>query len=641
MTPSFFIRHAAQGPVWHLRLFCLVVALSAFALQLPGQFVVHWDMSTYLSNAKYAWLGVPRMDGDVFATSRSGYITLMTMLYLLPGAHLLKVALMQAGFCALTALGFALLAWRVQGACAGWITAALWLTTSDLLVRLPNGIDPVWPPFVLAAMLILWREPDRELPSLSAAIAGALIGVALSIKEACAPFVALPLLLLMLRIVPVRAMALLAWGAAAAATFWLIGALAPGAAAAAERGAAYGTGSGMLLDWLQREVATAGGPGVGAYLQLLAESLSAYVSKTARGPGLASSVPLLPVAAVGVAWALWRALRHRDRAAAFLLCGFVLALPLAALSGLMGLRSTQDLPVVGLAYVMTARFVIDLGAGCGALLGGGRRTRVARTMAIVTLTFALLVVGVSRATLGFDKFVAKSAAWRALTGTRKPLEIIVPGQALAGWVEAHVPRGSTVLVENVLLRYCLTYLLAPDYRVLSVPLENAGYTVTWPYYPPLRPRPGEPLDFLALSSPVPGLFLNVLLGARGETFDASVAAHGRPYIAIGEFSYGQPLIAWLTSARGYERETRIEARRAADRATVLRPPLTPPPAARPRQVDARVGAHLRLLASRGPAAQFDWHADLLRALLDLEPSASVTDAPPCDPTARDGALLCY
>ncbi|MGE0858716.1 MAG: hypothetical protein AB7I01_05135 [Gammaproteobacteria bacterium] len=622
---------------WHFRTFCLLVCALGFALQLPSNFIVHWDMSTYLSNAKFAWLGVTPAESDVFATSRGGYIGLLTLLYLLPGAYLVKVALMQAGFCALSALGFGVLAWRVYGRAAAWTAVCLWFSTVDLLHRLPAGIDPVWPPFILGALLLLWREPAREISWRVAIVAGALVGVALSIKEATAPFAALPVLLLAARVIAIRPVALLAWALALALSFWLIGALLPGAAAAAERGAAYDTGSGMLVDWLQREVAAAGGHGVGAYLAIACEALVAYFTKTARGPGLASAVPLLPVAALGLAWALWRAVALRDRAAAFLLCAFLLSLPLAAISGLMGLRVTQDLPVVGLAYIMTARLVLDLAAR----LDRSRRAAWLWSAAVVGMTLALVTVGVSRATLDPGKFVQGSAAWRAVTGARQPFEVTVPGQALAEWIASNVPAGSTVLVENVLLRYCVTYLLGADYQVRSAPLANVGYTVTWPYYPLLAPRPGEPLEFLALSSPVPGLFLNVLLGAQRGAFDAGVAAHGRPYVAIGEFSYGQPLIAWLAGAKGFERITRIKGRRAADRVTVLRPPASPPLPAAPRQVDSRVREHLRLLAARGPQAQFQWHAALVRALLDLGPDASIMDAAPCAVTVSDGGLLCY
>lgn len=628
--------------VWPLIAFLCIAVVVSFALHLPARYGVTWDMSTYLANARFASQAAALAEGDMFATSRGGYIGMLAVLLALPGEPLLNLALFQTACAALLAAALGWLAWRTVGCAAACGTLGLWLSSSDLLWRLPLVIDPIWPLCILGALLLLWRADDELVSPFALGAAGGLVGLGLAIKEAAAPFLLLPMVLAGLKVIRLRPSGLLAWLAMAAAIYLAIGAAAPSVAPLTERGAAYGSGGGLLSDWVMREVATAGGLSIATVAGLALEAMHAYFLPTYRGPGLFSVLPLLPLCAAGLLWGAWRWAKRGDRAAGLLVITCVLSLPLAAISGLMGLRPTQNLLLIGVGLMLAAGLLVQLAVQVLERIDAVPATRPPRPARVLLLAgllvAAAVVYGDQRAKLGLVKWAQRSASHRLVSGKARPLQVTVPGQAVAHWIKEHLPRGSTVMVENVAVRYGTAFLLGPAYRILPVPLENAGFTPSWPYYPPMRETPGRPLDFVALSSPRPGEFLNILLGARSEMLNAGMEKFGRPHVAIADHGYGLPLSRWLTETQGYEPVASITGRTPIESFVILRPPPEAVGASGHRFVDQRVLDHLQRLAESHAARLHDWHVAFVQALLGVE-----VTRPPAEPAACAGrpVLVCY
>ena len=607
--------------------FTVAVFVTAFLLYLPSSFVVGWDLSTYIAAARDLHRGRDLIAlGDVWAVQRAGYTNLLAALFNLPGAFLTNFIIMQTGICALLTTALAQLALRLSGSLAALAVTILWLSNGLLIVQLPVLIDPVWPALALSALVVLlaaeYRGPRGRL--LCGVLAGLLAGVALAVKESLIPFAVLPGILWLLGLVRLSVPGVLAFYVLLFATPITLAALAATSLAQLHEST---LGASRLGGFISRELDATGQTRYLAYAAAALRGLEVYGFGDARGRGISALVPRLEWVLAALAWLLVGSFRRNPRHVVLLLAMSSL-LPLALLAGLMGLRPTQNVMLIGLLYLAAAIAVTEIVRGAMGVLSslaagstaGVWRGHMVKGMVFVLALAATLAIAWPQLEHRIWQRVAKTNwASRLVRVGRADIHARMPDERLASEVRELVPEGSTMIVENPQTRYAMRYFLGDDYQIVPMPLVTAGYTAPWPYYGTLDGS-SERQDFLALSTGRPGLYLNVIVGARVTPLMDAIDAEGVGYLVLSGHGYIDPLVTWLINEVGCEVLSDAMDERRLRRSAVLRAPLERSAQAPPY----RLTIDRRLLAHADNLAEWPEH-DVLHWLEATLADATATD----------------
>ena len=275
-----------------------------------------------------------------------------------------------------------------------------------------------------------------------------------------------------------------------------------------------------------------------------------YFLPSDSGLGLLATMPLLPV--IGGAFLLrsWLAFKgnQSDR---LLLAVLVAFAPFAALAGQLGMRPSQNLPMVAALYML-------LGATIDWLVGQLRRHRSAwvPTATAIVVTCGLAVYQAAEARFGLERALDRNLLVHLLRGEAFTSEL--RGRATAEWLAPRLAPGEPVLVSNVAFQHGAAWALGTGHRALTMPYHQVARGVAWPYY----------------AHAVPGLdyhLVDVWRGASGQpdvpfflfswaNLREMCGAHGVRYVALSEFAIDATTVLALEKSVPDAKLTTVEDR---------------------------------------------------------------------------------
>jgi hypothetical protein len=351
-------------------LIALGLGLFAILIYAKSSFSVAWDLTDYLAIAKNVAngrgyvdaVGLPAYDRIFFTTYLASVIELF-------GPSLGAIACAVYAVSALLIVTIFLAGNQLYGRAVGIVSALAFLASDSLIFWVPRHIDPVWPIFLIIALILLLQETVRSVTIGS--VAAISLFLAVLTKLVAILFVFVPLLLWILGGLPggrrralsftLATMVLLTGWVAMLAFVGGNAAIASALEMSLARAIARGLQSGVInLNGLSASMCES--PSYGATLAPDFLKVSLLPLLALRGiaeyifddSGLLKNLPAATLMMIATLFVIIRGIILRRRSDLVLLSVFVCFLPLASICGLMHARFSQVLILIIMIYLASA-----------------------------------------------------------------------------------------------------------------------------------------------------------------------------------------------------------------------------------------------------------------------------------------------
>jgi hypothetical protein len=376
LAGSLASANSHQLPGFALVLIRIILFLFGLNLYVGSPFEIGWDLTTYLAIAKNIALGhgFINFDGQP-ATDRPALELILAGALRLTHFSMPAIAWMTFGLNALLGVMLFDLARRLYDWRVGLIAAISFLGSSSLLVRNPQIVDPLWPTFVIASLLLmLSRNLDGRIAAILAALAMAAAGLVKIFALLTVPVCMMAPLIAGVRFAGRRAawyaivLALLLGAWFAVRNFWLEGA----SHVMSDEERLYAFALNRLMNGqslTDRDVVSlavgsdsisTGGAslvGIATVAQYLIHGLWVYF---AGSDGLYRNLPLAGAPIAAVVLTALRALWTKRANDIIVVALLVVLLPFVGICGALGYRFTQALLFIALFYLASAAILMTI-----------------------------------------------------------------------------------------------------------------------------------------------------------------------------------------------------------------------------------------------------------------------------------------
>lgn len=467
-----------------------LINLLVFALflliYLKGQFLVSWDLSTYLAYSNNVLNGRGLVDPTGTPVhSRVLYVLMLTAVQWLTGKSLFAIAVFEAAWSAALALVLLLIAQRLFAPAVAVAVTMLFVLTPGLIFWLPRHIDPVWPTLALISFLFLLmaREETRKCKYrfYMRAGAGIMAALAFSTKEMALALLLIPLIMSMIDkecggwrgIVAFLSAFILCYGAITLVISGLLG--------APETPVTINNHFTALHD----RIGGWSAEGVWRLIGLSIKGLANYFYSDSNS-AIGRVAPLWALGLTGLGLAALLALRQGlingiDRFMPLLILAIAF-IPFAAYCGLWHLRPSQNMI-----------FIVCLYFGIGYLLERMRHwlehcAPASLNIPLIAISASFLVLLTYQLTVHSEKLTrnTKDAYLVRLFYGKPGFSSVLPGESLAAWIENHrdliAANGGGLVVAHIPLQHGTSWRLDKQVKMLNIPWHNVGDGIKWPYY---------------------------------------------------------------------------------------------------------------------------------------------------------------
>jgi len=517
----------------------------------PGDFTLSWDLSTYVTVGKNlaSGRGVEVAPGESME-SHLGFSATLAALFRLFGPSVAAAVWFLALTSALTATLLLALGCRLFGKTAGFLGAALFVATPEVLASMPQQMDGLWPGAVLGALLLLHRPTGTPRGEwFIGALAGLALAYATLVKETAAVVLPVPLALAFLSSIPRSRQRLTALHVVLGLGL-VSGILAHQAIADPDPGEASTTAAehaGILA-----RIADGGGPaGAVRLISFGFQGVGRYFFSSEAGPGIHEGVPLVPWMLLAFGVVAGRAVLG-DGASRTLVLMVLAFLPVLGYCGQLGLRFGQALLVVALLNLALAAEITRL---VRALLA--RVSKLGSRLVVPCLLAVLVGLVLQQSHRSPDSIgTVLAASYAGRTAGGEPVTIRRQGEVLARWVLDEVPEGSCLMIPRADTRATVAWFAEGRYPLVDFPMQTLTTLAGNRHYPAATRPIRDPLlltaRFLA-GRPARSSFFVLSEALLREKIEEQAVTH----IVVVEGDWRCDLRRWLEGGPGITHQARV------------------------------------------------------------------------------------